>query len=80
MPTIQINGIAEHYEIFGQGQPILFIHGLGSSSRDWEYQIDYFSKMYRVITIDVRGHGQSDKPPGPYSVPLFAADTAKLSE
>ena len=80
MSTIQINGITLHYEIYGQGQPILFIHGLGSSGRDWEYQVDFFCKDYRVITFDVRGHGQSDKPPGPYTVPLFAADTAKLME
>ena len=80
MATIQINGISLHYEIYGQGQPILFIHGLGSSERDWEYQVDFFRKDYQVITFDVRGHGQSDKPPGPYSVPLFAADTAKLME
>ena len=80
MSTIQISGITLHYEIFGQGQPILFIHGLGSSGRDWEYQVDFFRKDYQVITPDIRGHGQSDNPPGPYTVPMFAADTAKLME
>lgn len=80
MPTIETNDINIHYELFGQGQPILFIHGLGSSGRDWEYQVNHFQKTRQVITIDVRGHGQSDKPPGPYSVSLFATDTAELIE
>ncbi len=78
MPTIHVNDIDLYYEIFGEGEPLLFIHGLGSSSRDWEMQIDFFVQNYQVITIDVRGHGKSGKPPGPYSIPLFAEDTAKL--
>ncbi len=80
MPTIQINDISLHYDAVGQGQPVLFIHGLGSSGRDWEYQVDYFCRKYQVITLDVRGHGQSDKPPGPYSISLFTSDTAQFIE
>jgi len=62
----------------GRGPPLVFIHGLGSSTRDWEHQVAEFSKRYDVITFDLRGHGLSDKPPGPYSLPVFAADTAAL--
>ncbi|HSF81066.1 MAG TPA: alpha/beta hydrolase, partial [Anaerolineales bacterium] len=78
MPEIEVNGIELNYEVSGQGQPIFFIHGLGSAGRDWEYQVDYFAQHYQVITYDVRGHGKSAKPRGPYSVPLFAADAASL--
>ncbi|MCP4541762.1 MAG: alpha/beta fold hydrolase [Chloroflexi bacterium] len=78
MPKLHIRDIDLYYETAGQGQPILFIHGLGSSSRDWELQVAVFAKTHQTVTIDVRGHGQSDKPPGPYSVPLFATDTAAL--
>jgi len=78
MPKLQLNKIELHYEISGIGQSLLFIHGLGSSSRDWEQQVGYFSKDYRVITFDVRGHGLSDKPPGPYSIQLFSNDTLDL--
>jgi 3-oxoadipate enol-lactonase len=78
MPKLHVRDIDLYYKIAGQGQPILFIHGLGSSSRDWELQVAVFSKTHRTVTFDVRGHGQSDKPPGPYSVPLFATDTAEL--
>lgn len=67
-----------NYEIVGQGKSLLLIHGLGSSLKDWELQIPEFSKNYQVIAIDLRGHGQSDKPPGPYSILLFASDVAEL--
>lgn len=78
MPSLRSNNINLHYEISGEGQPLLFIHGLGSSARDWELQVAEFSRSYRVITFDLRGHGRSDKPAGPYSLPMFAADTAGL--
>ena len=78
MPTLQINDINMYYEINGQGQPLLLIHGLGSSSKDWEKQVPAFSEHYKVITFDARGHGRSDKPRGPYSIPMFADDVAGL--
>lgn len=78
MPKIQSNNINLYYEVHGDGQPLLFIHGLGSSERDWELQVPEFSKTYQVITFDLRGHGQSDKPAEPYSISMFASDTAGL--
>jgi 3-oxoadipate enol-lactonase len=78
VPILRVQDIQLYYETTGQGEPLLFIHGLGSSTRDWERQVAFFSRRYEVITFDVRGHGKSDKPPGPYSVRLFAADTAAL--
>jgi pimeloyl-ACP methyl ester carboxylesterase len=78
MPTLQLHDIRLYYEVAGQGDPVVFIHGLGSSARDWEYQVPFFAPRYRVVVFDVRGHGRSDKPPGPYSVPLFAQDAAAL--
>jgi len=76
--VLRARHIELYYEIAGRGQPLLLIHGLGSSARDWELQVAFFSPEYRVVTYDVRGHGRSDKPPGPYSIPLFADDTAEL--
>jgi 3-oxoadipate enol-lactonase len=78
MPSLPSNGINLYYETQGEGESILFIHGLGSSTRDWEYQVPELSRRYRVITFDLRGHGQSEKPPGPYSMPMFAADAVGL--
>jgi 3-oxoadipate enol-lactonase len=79
MPKIQLStGVSLHYEIEGQGQPVLLIHGLGSSLRDWEKQVVFLSRDYRVVTFDVRGHGRSDKPRERYSIALFAEDTAEF--
>jgi pimeloyl-ACP methyl ester carboxylesterase len=78
MLTLQLNDIDLMVEVFGEGEPLLFIHGLGSSHADWEAQVEFFADRYQVIVFDVRGHGQSSKPAGPYSVPLFAADTVSM--
>ena len=78
MPKKLIREININYEIRGEGEPLLFIHGLGSSLRDWEDQVPVFSKNFKVITLDLRGHGQTDKPKGPYSIPMFANDIAEL--
>lgn len=78
MPYLQIDDIQLHYEVHGEGEPLLFIHGLGGSLRDWDGQLEYFAQHYRVLLVDVRGHGDSDKPRGPYSLRRFAADISAL--
>ena len=75
---MNLGEIEIYYEISGRGDPLLLIHGLGSSTRDWEMQLPEFSSHFQVISIDLRGHGRSGKTPGPYSIPLFAEDTARL--
>ena len=80
MPERKVNDINMYYEITGEGEPLLFIHGLGSSTRDWEEQVPFFSQKYKVITIDLRGHGKTDKPKGHYTIPMFSDDIAKLLE
>ncbi|MDH0749631.1 alpha/beta hydrolase [Pseudomonas sp. GD03842] len=78
MPRFEHDGCALHYEAFGQGDPVLLVHGLGSSGQDWEYQIPVLAARYRVITLDVRGHGRSDKPRERYSMAAFSADVQAL--
>ncbi len=78
MPKKRIRDIDIYYEDSGRGKPLLLIHGLGSSTSGWGNQVPEFSKNYRVITFDVRGHGHSDKPRGPYSITMFAEDTVAL--
>lgn len=74
------DGCQLHYEEYGHGAPVLLVHGLGSSTRDWEYQIPELAHHYRVIVFDVRGHGRSDKPRERYSIKGFADDVAALIE
>jgi len=79
MPKIRVNNVGIYYEVAGQGEPLLFIHGLASSSRSWKKQVPFFAQRYRVITFDIRGHGHSDRPlREPYSIQLFAADAVEL--
>ena len=62
----------------GSGLPLVLLHGLGSSQRDWELQVPSFSQGYRLIIPDLRGHGESPKPREAYRMDLLAADVALL--
>ena len=78
MPTIQTANLRTYYEISGEGETLVFIHGLGSSSQNWSFQTAFFSGYFQTLVYDVRGHGQSEKPAPPYSIEGFAADLAAL--
>lgn len=84
MARIDHQGCALHYEVIGPRssatRPVLLLHGLGSSSLDWEYQLPALSGQYQVILMDLRGHGQSGKPRQRYSIEGFSADVAALLE
>ncbi|UVE18933.1 alpha/beta hydrolase [Pseudomonas sp. LS44] len=80
MSYFDYQGCQLHYEEYGHGAPVLLVHGLGSSTLDWEYQIPALSPHYRVIALDVRGHGRSAKPRERYSIAGFAEDVAGLIE
>ena len=73
---IPVGDIRVHCTIRGEGPPVVLIHGLGSSGEDWEEQVEVLAERHRVVTVDLRGHGESDRPPGPYSIEKFAADVA----
>jgi 3-oxoadipate enol-lactonase len=78
MPTLALGDLGTYYEIRGSGDPLLLIHGLGSSTEDWEPQVAALEHRYTVVAYDVRGHGRTDKPAGRYSISQFAADAARL--
>jgi len=82
MAITRIRDLDVHYEITApeRGDPVLCIHGLGSSTEDWQPQIAALARQHTVITYDVRGHGRSGKPRGRYSVKQFAEDAAALIE
>lgn len=56
------DGIKIKYSDTGSGKPIVFIHGFGANSFTWRYLLKYFSLEYRVISIDLMGFGDSEKP------------------
>ena len=78
MPMITLNGLDVFYETQGEGDPVLLVHGLGSSTEDWEPQVDALAREFTVLAYDVRGHGRTGKPTGAYSVAQFADDAAAL--
>lgn len=80
MPTVQLEGVSIYFEEHGAGEPLLLLHGLGSSGQDWELVAPKLAAHYRVVIPDVRGHGRSDKPPGDYGVSLFARDIAAFCD
>lgn len=57
---VEINGAKIYYEEYGEGEPLLLIHGNGGSVKDMGNQIDYFKSKYRVIIADNRGQGKSE--------------------
>ncbi len=78
MPYIMNNGINIHYQIEGSGPPLILLHGLFGSIENW-YAFGYveeLKKEYKLILIDLRGHGQSDKPheSNNYSYTAFVED------
>ena len=73
-----VPGIALNSEQEGTGPDLVLIPGLGAGVHVWYAQLKGLSPVLRVTAVDPRGHGLSEKPPGPYSLPLFASDIAAL--
>jgi pimeloyl-ACP methyl ester carboxylesterase len=78
MPKALVNGVRIYYEVYGQGEPILLIMGLGGSALAWQSQIPTFSQHLRVIAYDNRDAGRSDKVEAEYSMADIADDAAAL--
>lgn len=75
MPFINLDtGIRINYEDNGQGKPIVFIPGLAATLETWNYQILGLSDKFRCIRLDMRGHGNSDKPNSNYSYDEMCKD------
>ncbi|MFJ2757156.1 alpha/beta fold hydrolase [Nocardioides sp. NPDC087217] len=67
-----IHGYKRAFRIGGDGSAIMFIHGIGDSSRTWEDVLPMFAQNHLVIAPDLLGHGDSDKPRADYSIGGFA--------
>jgi pimeloyl-ACP methyl ester carboxylesterase len=73
-----VNGIRMYYEIYGQGQPLVLLHGNSESIGSFNKQIPELSKHFKVIAIDSRGQGRSTEDGKKFTYELFAADTKAL--
>ena len=81
MAMIARQGIKLAYEDQGVGKPaFLFVHGWACNRSAFAPQAAHFARRHRVVSVDLRGHGESDKPQGPYSIMTHAEDLAYIIE
>lgn len=79
MPYAIINKIRMHYEVTGQGAPVLMINGLSAPAANWALQVRALAPHFQVVTFDNRGVGETDLPPEPvYTTGQLADDAAAL--
>ena len=62
MPYCAVNGVRIHYDVSGEGLPLVLVHANPFDRRLWMYQAAHFSTWFRVVNVDIRGYGYSDKP------------------
>src|SRR5689334_1501813 len=84
MPFANNQGVRIHYDTVGQGRPLVLHHGTSGSGPDWA-DLGYVEALkhdHRLILIDARGHGSSDKPhdPAAYDLSLRASDVVSVQD
>jgi len=80
MPKIKVNDITMNYEQQGTGEPLVLIPYLAADNACYAFQVADYAKHFTCISIDPRGAGETDKPAGSYSTPLFAEDVAAFMQ
>jgi pimeloyl-ACP methyl ester carboxylesterase len=74
MPHVERNGVQVYYESFGRGAALVLLHPASTNRYFWAHQIFAFARSHRVLAVDHRGHGLSDRPPRGYAITEMAAD------
>jgi pimeloyl-ACP methyl ester carboxylesterase len=78
--TAPVNGVKIWYAVFGEGEPVILLHGGLANSNYWGLQVKALQPQYRVIVMDSRGHGRSSRDERPYSYDLMAEDVIALMD
>jgi pimeloyl-ACP methyl ester carboxylesterase len=74
MTTIVRDGIKLAFEDHGAGKAaFVFVHGTACDRSFFAPQAEHFAREHRVVCVDLRGHGESDKPSGPYPIAAYTA-------
>jgi pimeloyl-ACP methyl ester carboxylesterase len=76
----EANGIKIHYAIYGQGSPVIFLHGGLANTDYWGNQVPAVAAHHTVILMDSRGHGRSTRDARPYGYDLMADDVVALMD
>jgi pimeloyl-ACP methyl ester carboxylesterase len=74
------NGISIHYAVYGQGSPVILLHGGLANTDYWGNQIQALAPHHTVIVMDSRGHGRSTRDSRPYGYDLMADDVVALMD
>jgi pimeloyl-ACP methyl ester carboxylesterase len=84
VPYASNRGVRIHYEVEGNGPPLVLVHGLLSHLEEWHElgYVDSLKKDFTLILVDMRGHGRSDKPHDPeaYKLRLLVADVIAVMD
>lgn len=72
-------GVRLYYEDFGSGEPFVFVHGGAMSHEMWEQQVYDLADDFRVVSVDLRGHGESDKPSHGHTFDRLVKDVEALA-
>lgn len=75
---LTVGDIQIAYEVHGEGHPLVLISGVGYGGWFWHKVVPALAEHFQVVTFDNRGAGGTDKPDGPYTTQMMAADTAGL--
>ena len=77
---VQLDDITMYFEVHGDGEPLIFLHGGLESADAWSNQVPIFSQQYRVVTPDSRGQGRTTDSDAPISYKLMGEDTVRLMD
>jgi pimeloyl-ACP methyl ester carboxylesterase len=68
----EVDGLALHYVVEGEGPPVVLLHGLGGFGESWRHNIPALARRTQVFALDLPGYGRSAKPQGAYDLAFFA--------
>lgn len=71
---VNVNGIELYYQVYGEGEPLLLLHGWTQSSRFWEDYVSTYAEHFTVYALDLRGHGKSTPLGADFSIKKTAED------
>jgi pimeloyl-ACP methyl ester carboxylesterase len=80
MATVRVNGAELYYEDAGAGDPVVFVHGVWMSGRCFGPQLEGLADRYRVVALDLRGHGRSEHVTTGHTVAQYARDLRAFVE
>lgn len=80
MAELEVNGVRLYYEVRGEGEPLVLVHGSWVDASNWDFVVPGLADAFRVLVYDRRGHSRSERPPTQGSVEEDADDLAALIE